>query len=797
MTGPHPPMPAGTDPPPAVDRYDVDGSGGQGWQVGTGNQQVNNYYGGPPAAANAVEWPVVVGRPPRQADAFQVRPGLRDRIRAGLASSGTTVLTQVVAGDGGTGKTQLAAAAFRAALTDRRAVEVAVWVTAASRAAVISAYAEAHAATHPAAGGGDDQEQADRFLSWLAGTGRRWLVVLDDLADPADLAGLWPDGPAGRVLVTTRRRDAAVPGQAAVIDVGVFTDAEAGAYLSAKLSGVAGLPAGVLVEAAGLANDVGWLPLALAHATAVIINDGITCAAYRRLLADRTRPLAELFPATPGQAGDEYAHTVAGTWSLARQRAQALDPAGLAGPMLDLISVMDPNGIPEAVLISDPARAYLHARAAASTPPPDESGPAGGAVEVTVEVTVEAARRAVRNLRRLSLVSHDPDDEIRGVRIHALAQRAGIEAIDQAALAMAVRAAAEALLATWPDVDTTTELGQALRANAAVLAGRHPDALWDPDADAVLFRHGRSLGESGLVSDAATHFAVLARTSVRRLGADQPRTLAARHNLAYWRGEAGDAAGAVAALEELLADMVRVLGPERPATLTTRHHLARLRGQAGDAAGAVAALEQLLADRLRVLGSDRPPTLATRSNLAYWRGQAGDAAGAVAAFEELLVDMVRVLGPDHPSTLTTRSNLASWRGEAGDAAGAAAAFGQLLADRLRVLGSDHPATLTTRHNLASWRGQAGDAAGAAAAFEEVLADRLRVLGPDHPDTLTARHSLASWRGRAGDAAGAADAFEEVLADRLRVLGPDHPDTLATRRSLEYWRAKTKDGRPAP
>ncbi|MGW2108321.1 tetratricopeptide repeat protein, partial [Streptomyces sp. NPDC001948] len=89
-----------------------------------------------------------------------------------------------------------------------------------------------------------------------------------------------------------------------------------------------------------------------------------------------------------------------------------------------------------------------------------------------------------------------------------------------------------------------------------------------------------------------------------------------------------------------------MLGPD---TLATRHSLAHWRGNAGDAAGAVAAFEELLADRLRMLGPDHPYTLATRSNLAYWRGEAGDAAGAVAAFEELLADRLRVLGPGSTS----------------------------------------------------------------------------------------------------------------------------------------------------
>jgi hypothetical protein len=735
----------------------------------------------PGGGADAVEWPVVVGRPPLRADAFQERPGLREQIRAGWAARGVAVLAQVVAGDGGTGKTQLAAAVYRDALAGQRhegGVEVAVWVTATSRAAVVASYAQAYARVYAGTGGGDAEEHAQRFLEWLTGTGRRWLVVLDDVADPVDLAGLWPAGPAGRVLVTTRRRDAAIAGRGTLVDVGVFTPEEADAYLAAKLSGRSGVPGQVLDGSADLAAAVGYLPLALSHAAAVILNDAITCQAYQALLVDRARRLREVFPADPAEAGDEYAHTVAGTWSLARDRANALPPAGLAGAVLMLVSVLDPNGIPEAVLTSDPARGYLRTT---SQPVP----PAAGTSPEMVAVSV--ARRAIRNLHRLSLISHDPDDAYRGIRMHALAQRAALDDADPAALAAAVRAAADALLAAWPDIDSDTSLGQVLRVNTSVLAERDLAALWEPGAHPILHRLGRSLGAAGLVADAITYYTAMAATATRMLGPDDSDTLTARGNLASWRGEAGDAAGAAAAFEVLLADRVRVLGPDHPHTLTARHELARGRGHAGDAAGAAAAFEALLADRVRVLGPDHPHTLTARHEMAHWRGHAGDAAGAAAALEVLLADRVRVLGPDHPHTLTARGNLAGWRGRAGDAAGAAAAFEVLLADRVRVLGPGHPDTLTARGNLASWRGEAGDAAGAAAAFEDLLADRVRVLGPDHPHTLTARHELARGRGHAGDAAGAAAALEVLLADLVRVLGPDHPDTLTTRNNLAYWR----------
>ncbi|HMA47598.1 MAG TPA: tetratricopeptide repeat protein, partial [Frankiaceae bacterium] len=112
-----------------------------------------------------------------------------------------------------------------------------------------------------------------------------------------------------------------------------------------------------------------------------------------------------------------------------------------------------------------------------------------------------------------------------------------------------------------------------------------------------------------------------------------------------------------------LPAITALAGPDHPATLTTRHNLASWRGEAGDPAGAAAGFGDLLPEMLRVLGPDHPATLTTRHNLALWRGEAGAPAGAAAGFADLLPESLRVLGPDHPDTLTTRHNLAYWRGQ--------------------------------------------------------------------------------------------------------------------------------------
>ncbi|WJE00877.1 tetratricopeptide repeat protein [Streptomyces antimycoticus] len=750
-------------------------------------------------------------------------------MRAASGSGGTAALGQVLVGTGGVGKTQLAAEYARTAL-DSGEVDVLVWISASSRQAIIAGYAQAGIevlAEDPSA----PEQTARAFLSWLepkAGQQPcRWLVVLDDVADPADLRGDRPDRPGwwppasphGRVLVTTRRRETALTGAGRrLIPVGLFTPKKAAGYLTAVLA--ERHRHGPTDQINGLAADLGHLPLALAQAAAYIIDADISCADYRRLLADQRRKLADLLP-EPSALPPDQATTVAATWSLSIERADRLRTAGLAQPMLQLAAMLDPNGIPETVLTSDAALAHLTTH---RTPGEREPDP----------VTAEDAIKALRALHHLNLIDHTPGTPHQTVRIHQLIQRATRDNLPSDQRGRAARAAANALIDAWPDIERDTALAQALRANTDALTRHAEDAVYqDGGVHLALFRSGRSLGHSGQAAAARDHFQHLATETRNRLGPQHLATLNARDHLAHWRAEAGDPAGAVADFAELLGEVEQVLGPDHLYTLTIRGSLATLRGKVGDPAEAATALATLLDDFERVVGPDNPHTLTTRGLLARSWGEAGNAAKAAAALAELEVDIRRILGPDHPETLTVRNNLAVWRGKAGDAAGAATALAKLLGDRLRILGPDHPDVLDTRQDLFSWLAAAGDATGSVKVFAELLMERLRilgpdpadlalhgtlaswlgetgheataaaaftaqlehtrrVLGPDHPHTLAAHSNLARWRGQAGDVDGAVAALAELLKHLLRVLGPDHPHTLATRGNLAQWRGRAGD-----
>ena len=204
----------------------------QGVQVNRagGNTQVNNFH---PPGRPAVSWPVRVGAVPALASAFQVRPGLREQVAAARAAGGG-VLSQVLSGGGGVGKSQLAASYAAEAISG--GTDLVVWVTASQPGAILGTYAQAAARVQALGADGSDAEtDARAFMDWLATTSRPWLVVLDDITDPADAGPWWPSGRAdtGWVLATTRRRDAALSGGGrAVVGVEVYTPAESAAYLA-------------------------------------------------------------------------------------------------------------------------------------------------------------------------------------------------------------------------------------------------------------------------------------------------------------------------------------------------------------------------------------------------------------------------------------------------------------------------------------------------------------------------------------------------------------------------------------
>jgi len=696
---------------------------------------------------------------PPLADTFYTRTETGPDLASSLRPGETVVLVHgaesesVPASQGGTGKTQLAVE-FTHALWNGRLIEVLVWVTATNAESIITGFAQAANTVDTSDPSEGAEAAAARFVSWLAHTRRPWALIIDDLNDLADLGDLWPGGASGRTLITTRLPAGAFEAtDARVIPVPGLSRREALSYLSSRLTD----HPDQRIEALDLGEDLDGLPLALGQATAVINARQQGCREYRAALAERRQHMAGV---------DGASATVLATWSLAAECAHELPPSGLAWPTLVLAAIMDPHGIPGAVLTSPAACSYIAGRPST----------AGGADQNMV-------RAAINNLAAMGLVTVDPVSPVRTVQMHDSVQAAVRAWLPQGDLEQVVLAAADALLETWPEGTGGPHLDQALRDCTAALRANDGGMLWKAEAHPLLFRAGLSLENSRLSGAAIAYWQSMLTTSTQLLGPAHANAVVARDRLAAAYESAGQAADAISVFQAALADRERNQGPEHPETIEARGHLAHAYQSAGRPADAVALYERTAADSERLLGSGHPVTWQSRASLADAYQKAGQPREAISGYEMLLSEAERVLGAGHPTTLSARASLAGAYAASGHYKPAIEHYERALTDQERMHGRDHPGAIAARASLASAYRSAGRLKDAITQYERVLADRERVEGTDHPDTIASRANLAYAYRSAGRLRDAIPHYERTLADRERVQGADHRDTLTARSNL--------------
>ncbi|MGY5088025.1 tetratricopeptide repeat protein, partial [Streptomyces sp. 900105755] len=505
----------------------------------------------PPAPGRSVQWPVWVGDVPRLAAAFQPRTAIRDQADAARREGRDVVLS----GAGGVGKSQLAASLARQ-LRDQEhttgaGLDVLVWARATSPDQIITAYAEAAGQLRLSGADQEDEGGAARlFVRWLAATQRRWLVVLDDLTDPAPLEEWWPDSGTGNgwVLATTRREDAQLSGQGrTLIRLGLYTRDEAGAYLRRRLTDAGHAHLHDPDRADDLADELGDLPLALGHAAAYLINTRRTMPDYLTLLRDTSSRLGDLLP--PSADTEGYGRPVTASLLLSLDAVDKADTTHLARPLLHLASLMDPLGHPATAWTTPAALSHLRTARPPQRRRLRRHQPA---------VTEDEVHSALESLRTYALITQDTTTA--PIRMHALTARAVRETIPTIMLAAMARTAADAILSLWPRHDhEERELAAALRANTVHLDDLTRPVLWQPKTHPCIYRVSRSLTGVGLYRQAVEYDERTARQSNEIHGPDHSDTLIARSNLANSYSAAGRTQDALNLRERVLADRERIL----------------------------------------------------------------------------------------------------------------------------------------------------------------------------------------------------------------------------------------------
>jgi hypothetical protein len=249
---------------------------------------------------------------------------------AAALASGATVTVQAVQGMGGVGKTQLAT---QFAYEHAADYDLVYWLAAEESAALPDQFTGLAAllGLEPVSDPEGLQAQVHRQLRDVPG----WLLIFDNADRYEDVQPWIPaipmlPGTRGHVIITTRRGGFGDLG--AVLDLDVVSAEEALALLRTR---VPGLPDDTGAE---LAEELGFLPLALDQAAAYMNRAQKPAGDYLRLLRDRA---AELY--RQGRVSGRK-DTMATLWDISLEHITRENQA--AAQLLDLCAYLAPEGIP-------------------------------------------------------------------------------------------------------------------------------------------------------------------------------------------------------------------------------------------------------------------------------------------------------------------------------------------------------------------------------------------------------------------------------------------------------------------
>ena len=650
----------------------------------------------------------------------------------------------------------------------------------------------------------DSNKVAAAVRRWL-GREPGYLLILDNADDPALVKPYLPPDPKGHVLLTSRAHNFDVLGIRKPIGLPVLTPDEALEFLLKRTGREGPLDPAEQDAARTLADELGYLPLALEQAAAYMVEHeeafSVYLAAYRTL---RLKLLDEM-----GPVAGEYPETVRTTWKRSFDAVAAASPASIA--LLRLSAFFAPDAIPYELILEGASELGEPLASALASPP-------GGD---------HALNKLLTPLARHSLVRRDP--EARTYSVHRLVQAVLLDELTAATRKDLAERAVKALNRAFPDVEYAN-WPRCERLVPHALAARG----WIESEDLRVPEAARLLNQAGYYLYLRARYAEA--EPLLPPGAGDPRGGAGprppRHGpraSTTWRCCSGPRAGHAEAeplLRRALAIREEALGPDHPDTATSLNNLAVLL----QAQGRYAEAEPLLppgAGDPREGAGPRPPR---HGHQPQRPGGAAPGPGPVrgggaAATAGRWRSARQALGPDHPDTATSLNNLAEFSGPRAGTRRRSRCYRRALAIREQALGPDHPDTATSLNNLAVLLRAQGRYAEAEPLYRRALAIREKALGPDHPDTAASLNNLAvllrtragtgrrsrctagRWRSarRAwapttptrptslnnlavllqaqGRYAEAEPLYRRALAIREQALGPDHPDTATSLNNL--------------
>ena len=702
----------------------------------------------------------MVGEIPREPAGYRKRKDLFAELDRPIAMRDASVVQSII-GMLGVGKTHLAAEYARERLAD--GWRLVAWINVVDETAILSGLAQVASALGLRTDGSDAGAAGRAVRHRLETGGDRCLLVFNGVADLKVLESFLPAGGDARVLITTNRRSAARLG--ATVLVGVFSESEALAFLAERTSSADA------VGARAVAAELGYLPLALAAAAAVIADQRLEYDVYLDRL--RALPVDKLLPRVEA---DLYPRGVAAAVLMSLDGVRGNDQTGeVCIAVMEMMSVLSLGSVPRALL-----HAAVHSGALARVAP-------------SSYVSDVAVDEALGRLAGSSLLTFSVDGGHVGA--HRLVMRVVREKMTQEKrLGIACEAAGSTLISyagsvrdAW-EQSTVRDLVEQLNA-----AYEHMDSVpGETNPSLTWYRLRLRLEKARFLDDLGDNpaEAIEAGTSLltdaeRELGADDPFTLTCRHNLAIAYQQAGRYGEAITLYEQNLMDREQILRRDHPDTLTSRNNLATAYHDTRRHGEAITLYEKNLIDRERILVPGHADTLASRNNLATAYQDAGRVEDAIPLHETNVAASRPSHGAGRPDFLTPLSEAAVVQRDRDKRWGRQATLlhERTRADGRRTIGAGHPDSLGYQNNLATAYLEAGRVSEAATLLESACEEKEEKLGRDHPSTLNSQSNLAIAYLETGRTQQAIRLLADTLADCERILGPTHSTTKIIRRNL--------------
>ena len=610
----------------------------------------------------------------------------REQILAALHArlSGDDARPHVLAGLGGVGKSQVA---LEYAYRHRQEWAIVWWLPAEDPTSLALSYARLAPHVGVRAASDASLDEIRHHVRRRLADATNWLLIFDNAPGPAAVRDYLPKGQTGRVLVTSQ--NAEWGSLATLARVREMTPHEAVSFLVRRTH------RDDADGAEALAKALGFLPLALEQAAAVIEHTGASYASYLkrfethwaellrrgRLSADHPDSLAMTLELTFRQVADESPHAVS---------------------LLHLCSFLAPENIAKS-LLADGMRFF-----------PSMDG-----------ITPDQVDRLIAPLAKYSLV--DAGDG--AVSLHRLTHAMARQRLshDERArwAAVAAQLCASTIKFDGQEPATWNACGILLphALAAALLAeplGAAPQAVADiySAAGRYLLKQSRLLEARPILERALS----LAR---RLFGDRHPRVSDAANNLARVVQRLGDHEAAAQHYELALAIDQQSYGQAdvRVAAVSNNYATCLMAGR--DFANAAVHFEYALNVYQERYGSDHPKVAGVLNNLGCALRDAGQLADAREHFDRALAIADASCGPAHPTTAHVLYNLAVLLRQTDELASAEDCARRALLIDERAFGPGHPDVardLFELSNILAAQGQTDEARLHANRARNMLAD---------------------------------------------------------------------------